>query len=110
MKPADPPLNNRAGLCRQTEPTLDILGMLDRQIAGSIRAIDGRSFSSIRDLNAREDIVDSIVCCAVAITALDGRVKPFGDETAAISIPITDLIPSLLKPDSALGIPKSVMI
>lgn len=66
----------------------DILEMLEQRIAGSKLALEGRSSSRIRELKTCEDILDAIICCAVAITALDGRAKPFGDESAAIWIPI----------------------
>lgn len=39
------------------------------------------------ELKAAEDVLDAMVCAWVAIEALAGRCKPFGDQDAAIWIP-----------------------
>jgi predicted RNase H-like nuclease len=43
--------------------------------------------ASAVELKAFEDMLDAIVCCWVAICALQGRAIPFGDDTSAIWIP-----------------------
>lgn len=62
-----------------------IVALLDGLIAGTAAALvdDGRY-----GRKAREDMLDAVVCCAVAICALQGRARPFGDAAAAIWIPV----------------------
>jgi predicted RNase H-like nuclease len=39
------------------------------------------------EVKAYEDALDAIICARVAICAVEGRAKPFGDENSAIWIP-----------------------
>ena len=41
-------------------------------------------------LKAYEDELDAVVCAAVAIAGLDGKAVPFGDDNAAIWVPVGD--------------------
>jgi predicted RNase H-like nuclease len=43
--------------------------------------------ASAREVKAYEDTLDAIVCAWVAICALEGQAKPFGDRDSAIWIP-----------------------
>ena len=39
-------------------------------------------------LKAYEDKLDAVVCATVAVAALDGKAQPYGDEDAAIWVPL----------------------
>lgn len=62
-----------------------IAAMLERELAGAGKAFAG---TTSLPLKAREDMLDAMVCCVIGIHALDGRCRPFGDEDAAIWIPL----------------------
>ncbi len=65
-----------------------IIALLDEKITGVEKALpppmpDAR----IVELKEYEDMLDAIVCAWVAICALEGLAKPFGDHESAIWIP-----------------------
>jgi predicted RNase H-like nuclease len=65
-----------------------IATLLDGQIKGVRSALpqlppDARGI----EIKAHEDMLDAVVCAWVAICALEGRAKPFGNECSAIWIP-----------------------
>ncbi|MFG1394693.1 DUF429 domain-containing protein [Xanthobacter agilis] len=65
-----------------------IVGALDARIEGVARAMplpDAGQRGA--ELKAYEDRLDAVVCAWVGIEVLEGRARPFGDETAAIWIP-----------------------
>ncbi|MGR9385428.1 DUF429 domain-containing protein [Rhizobium leguminosarum] len=65
-----------------------IVDLLEAEISGVRQMLPPIEIkASAVDLKAFEDILDAIVCCWVAICAIDGRAIPFGDETSAIWIP-----------------------
>ena len=79
-----PDLDRAARSARLIETWADIDAALDRRVAG---VTDRLRAASALPAKAREDLLDAIICCAVAIDALDGRAIPFGDADAAIWIP-----------------------
>jgi len=82
--PHDDPPSRRAKLM---DVWAGIGAALERQIAGTEERL-GEAFGfSVRELKAREDLIDAIVCCAVAVCALEGNAMPHGDNDAAIWIP-----------------------
>jgi predicted RNase H-like nuclease len=67
-----------------------IVEALERRIAGVADALpfpeaDLRGWR----LKAYEDKLDAVVCAAVAIACLKGEAKTFGDEQAAIWVPVS---------------------
>lgn len=65
-----------------------IVGLLDRELEGVSVQFDGFELqTSRREMKAIEDALDAVVCAWVAICALNGRAKPFGDRDSAIWIP-----------------------
>lgn len=66
----------------------EIANALDEHVPGSTdhMAVVNPSSAGF-ELKAAEDCLDAMVCAWVAIEALNGRCKPFGDEEAAIWIP-----------------------
>jgi predicted RNase H-like nuclease len=68
-----------------------IVEALDRRIAGVGAALpppapETRGWR----LKAFEDKLDAVVCAAVAIACLDGKARAYGDDNAAIWVPIGD--------------------
>lgn len=45
-------------------------------------------FATVVELKAFEDMLDAVVCCWVAICALEGRAAAFGDHASAIWVPV----------------------
>ncbi|WP_246798458.1 DUF429 domain-containing protein [Rhizobium leguminosarum] len=67
---------------------LDIVDLLKTEISGVKQMLPPIEIKAgAVELKAFEDMLDAIVCCWVAICALDGRAIPYGDETSAIWIP-----------------------
>ena len=65
-----------------------IIDLLEREISG-VRAaltLPGIEASGV-ELKAFEDALDAVISAWVGICALEGRAKPYGDETSAIWIP-----------------------
>lgn len=66
----------------------EIAEALDEHVTGSVDRMAVVQPSSARfELKAAEDCLDAMVCTWIAIEALAGQCKPFGDEEAAIWIP-----------------------
>jgi len=68
-----------------------IVEALEQRFAGVAEALpspapDHRGWR----LKAYEDKLDAVVCCAVAIACPDGKAKAYGDDEAAIWVPIGD--------------------
>lgn len=65
-----------------------IVRLLDERIAGTASALGGfERRARGKEAKATEDMIDAIVCTWVAISALDGRARPYGDADSAIWIP-----------------------
>lgn len=66
-----------------------IITALDAHVSGvsAMLPIPAKS-SKITQFKSFEDFLDAVVCAWVAICALDGKAKPFGDEDSAIWIPV----------------------
>lgn len=79
----DSPLAERR--CRLAAVWDRIVGALDGRIAGTAVHFAASPFTG----KAAEDMLDAVVCCAIAIAALDGRAEPLGDADAAIWIPVS---------------------
>jgi predicted RNase H-like nuclease len=74
---------------RLYERWCEIVTLLDAQIGGVAAALPGLALdATIVELKAYEDSLDAVVCAWVAICALEGKARPFGDENSAIWIPI----------------------
>ena len=83
--PAATPTERRVLLYRQWS---EIVTLLERQVAGVAAALPSLEINaSGTEVKAYEDALDAIICAWVAICALEGRAKPFGDENSAIWIP-----------------------
>jgi predicted RNase H-like nuclease len=68
-----------------------IVARLETQIAGVAEALPPPSVECKgRALKAYEDQLDAVVCAYVAIRALDGQAKAYGDERSAIWVPIPE--------------------
>lgn len=79
-----PDLDRPARAARLAALWTHIAEALDRELTGVAAA-----FASAAPLprKAQEDMLDAMICCAVAAHALDGRCRPFGDADAAIWVP-----------------------
>ena len=64
-----------------------IVAALDRQIAGVAEALPPPAETRGRALKAYEDRLDAVVCAYVAIAALRGEARAYGDEDSAIWVP-----------------------
>jgi len=64
-----------------------IVALLDARIRGIANALPMPLDARGTTLKAYEDMLDAIVCAWVAICALEGHAKPFGDQYSAIWIP-----------------------
>lgn len=66
-----------------------IITALDTHISGVSKMLPiPPKLSKIAQFKAFEDSLDAVICAWVAICALDGKAKPFGDEDSAIWIPL----------------------
>ena len=65
-----------------------IVELLEREITGVRGALllPGMDSTCI-DLKAFEDALDAVICAWVAISVLEGRAVPYGDDVSAIWIP-----------------------
>jgi predicted RNase H-like nuclease len=65
-----------------------IVEALEQRIAGVAEALPSPA-PDIRGwrLKAYEDMLDAVVCCAVAVACLEGKAKAYGGEDAAIWVP-----------------------
>lgn len=61
-----------------------------RGVAGKLPTLDQHATGT--QMKGVEDALDAIVCVWIAICALDGHIKPFGDEMSAIWIPVVDRV------------------
>ena len=64
--------------------------LLEDKLAGAaavVAAFDGEDAPG-RLWKAQEDQIDAMICAAVAVHALDGQARPFGDDRSAIWIPV----------------------
>jgi predicted RNase H-like nuclease len=83
--PALVPKKRRAKLYRQWS---EIVALLENEIRGVAAALSELELgASGAKVKAREDEIDAVVCAWVAICALQGRAKPFGNHQAAIWVP-----------------------
>lgn len=65
-----------------------IIHLLDGKISGVARRFNSfRIGTTGTEMKATEDMLDAVVCAWVAICALEGTAKPYGDEESAIWIP-----------------------
>lgn len=92
--PELPPLERRENLLAVWRRIVVLLDQEIEGVADRLRPPD--LAASIRDLKAFEDRLDAVVCAWVGVCVLDGRAKPFGDETSAIWIPSSR--PMVLEP------------
>jgi predicted RNase H-like nuclease len=77
--------DRRARLC---EVWRRIVGLLEAEISGIADALPVPSPGTRgRALKDYEDRLDAVICAYVAIRALDGAAKPYGDEGSAIWVP-----------------------
>jgi predicted RNase H-like nuclease len=84
--PSDMPAARRTRLLQQWS---DILKMLEHELAGvgaQLPMPDANARGAA--LKAWEDKLDAVVCAWIAICALKGRAKPFGDAESAIWVPL----------------------
>jgi predicted RNase H-like nuclease len=66
----------------------EIVALLEREIEGVEAALPRLELNaSAIEVKAYEDTLDAVICAWVAICALEGRAKPFGDNKSAIWIP-----------------------
>ncbi|ANL33166.1 hypothetical protein AMC79_CH01063 [Rhizobium phaseoli] len=83
-----PSLSNQQRREKLVTQWRDIVDLLETEIFGVKDMLPPIEIkASAVELKPFEDMLDAIVCCWVAICALDGRAIPFGDETSAIWIP-----------------------
>jgi predicted RNase H-like nuclease len=64
-----------------------VIALLDAQIKGVANALPMPPEASGTKLKAYEDMLDATICAWVAICALEGHAKQFGDQNSAIWIP-----------------------
>ena len=65
-----------------------ILVALQKEITGIVLPLpNSASGLTFDELKKYEDALDALVCAWCGIRFLEGRITPFGDETAAIWIP-----------------------
>jgi len=83
--PEEVPAQRRALLLQKWE---EIVDLLEGRIAGVAPALP-RPDPAARGwvFKACEDALDAVVCAWVAVTALEGQAKPFGDADSAIWVP-----------------------
>jgi predicted RNase H-like nuclease len=79
-------------LVRLGEVWRRIVALLETRIEGVADALPAPSPDMRgRALKDYEDRLDAVVCAWVAIEALDGRARAFGDEDSAICVPLSGL-------------------
>jgi len=84
--PSITPAERRVRLFRQWS---EIVTLLDGEVEGIDAALPSPAMSSSGvEIKAYEDALDATICAWIAICALEGRAKPFGDENSAIWIPL----------------------
>lgn len=71
-------------LARLAQVWRGIVAALDARIAGTAALLGAPEPSK-----AAEDRLDAVICCAVAVDALAGRARAFGDDDAAIWVPVS---------------------
>jgi predicted RNase H-like nuclease len=84
--PNTPAGERRANLYREWEKIVILLEKEIRGVSAKLPRL-GSGASGI-EIKAYEDSLDAVVCAWVAICALQGRAKPFGDRESAIWIPV----------------------
>lgn len=68
-----------------------IAAALEPYLRGSDKVVSGAlSNNKAKELKAREDMLDAIVCCISAIRALQGAATSYHDENSAIWVPAAD--------------------
>jgi len=83
--PSATPPERRTHFYRQWN---EVATLLEREIAGVTASLPKpQSDASRAELKAYEDTRDAVICAWIAICALEGQAKPFGDENSAIWIP-----------------------
>jgi predicted RNase H-like nuclease len=79
---------------RLLEEWAQIVELLEARIHGVKDALPTISLNSpASDLKSYEDMIDAVVCAAVAICAIEGSASPFGDTDSAIWIPTPIPVP-----------------
>jgi predicted RNase H-like nuclease len=69
-----------------------IVTLLDAEIAGVAEALPPpEADMKGRALKAYEDRLDAVICAHVAIRALEGEAKAYGDDVSAIWVPLLRL-------------------
>ncbi len=77
-----------------------IVELLEEKISGVARALpELEATASGIQLKAYEDRLDAVICAWVAICALNGQARPFGDAGSAIWIPISHHPPKAAAPN-----------
>lgn len=79
------PHERRMRLIAEWEQLVDCLETEIKGAATLLAQVD--SAMPVNQLKAVEDRIDAVVCAWVGICALQGRVRPFGDRSAAIWVP-----------------------
>lgn len=83
-----PPFNPSERRLLLYEQWRTIIGLLEMEIEGVSAALPDLAPNAMgREMKAYEDKLDAVVCAWVAVCALEGRAKPFGDDESAIWIP-----------------------
>ncbi len=83
--PLDTPNQRRVRLYRQWRK---IETLLENEVAGVAETLQTFQINACRwHDKAYEDTLDAIICTWVAVCALEGRAKAFGDENSAIWVP-----------------------
>ena len=81
-----------------------IATVLEAYVKGTDERLMASSILGTRpkNLKAREDMIDAVICCVVGIRALDGKAQPFGNSDAAIWVPERDeaMLERILLPSS----------
>jgi predicted RNase H-like nuclease len=84
--PSSTPQQRRDRLFREWS---EIVTLLEREISGVEAALPLPPHEAkLAELKAYEDTLDAVICAWVAVCALEERAVPFGDQSAAIWIPI----------------------
>ncbi|RIK83075.1 MAG: DUF429 domain-containing protein [Hyphomicrobiales bacterium] len=82
------PANRR---CRLLEQWVAIITALESEIAGVSAMLPVPQHTAATwELKAFEDALDAVICAWVGICALEGRAIPYGDDDAAIWIPVAN--------------------
>jgi predicted RNase H-like nuclease len=79
------PTERRTRLVSQWHQIVDLL---EKEIAGVRTTLpEIKTGASLVEMKSYEDALDAVICAWIAICALDGHAKPFGDKNSAIWIP-----------------------